>query len=121
MWLTIDDKQIEAHEGMTVLNAALGAGIYIPHLCGHPNLEAVGGCRLCSVEIEGITEAVPSCMIKVEEGMKVTVHGSKAEKTRKTAMELILATHPADCTGCPKYGKCELQSLRMAHESTSHS
>ena len=111
MWLTIDDKQIEAHEGMTVLNAALGAGIYIPHLCGHPDLEAVGGCRLCSVEIEGMTEAVPSCMIKVEEGMKVTVHGSKAEKTRKTAMELILATHPADCTGCPKYGKCELQSM----------
>ena len=111
MWLTIDDKQIEAHEGTTVLNAALGAGIYIPHLCGHPDLEAAGGCRLCSVEIEGMAEAVPSCMIKVEEGMKVTVHGPKAEKTRKTAMELILATHPADCTGCPKYGKCELQSM----------
>lgn len=111
MWLTINDKQIEANEGMSVLNAALGAGIYIPHLCGHPDLEAVGGCRLCSVEIEGMEEAVPSCMIKVQEGMKVTVHGSKAERTRKTAMELILATHPADCTGCPKYGKCELQSM----------
>lgn len=111
MWLTIDDKQIEAKEGMSVLNAALGAGIYIPHLCGHPDLEAIGGCRLCSVEIEGMDEAVPSCMIKVQEGMKVSVHGSKAENTRKTAMELILATHPADCTGCPKYGKCELQSM----------
>ncbi len=111
MWLTINDKQIEANEGMSILNAALGAGIYIPHLCGHPDLEAVGGCRLCSVEIEGMTEAVPSCKIKVQEGMKVTVHGPKAERTRKTAMELILATHPADCTGCPKYGKCELQSM----------
>ncbi len=111
MWLTIDDKQIEANEGMSILNAALGAGIYIPHLCGHPDLEAVGGCRLCSVEIEGMTEAVPSCKIKVQEGMKITVHGPKAERTRKTAMELILATHPADCTGCPKYGKCELQSM----------
>lgn len=111
MWLTINDKQIEANEGMSVLNAALGAGIYIPHLCGHPDLETVGGCRLCSVEIEGMNQAVPSCMIKVQEGMKVTVNGPKAEKTRKTAMELILATHPADCTGCPKYGKCELQSM----------
>jgi NADPH-dependent glutamate synthase beta subunit-like oxidoreductase len=111
MWLAINDKQIEANEGMSVLNAALGAGIYIPHLCGHPDLEAVGGCRLCSVEIEGMEQAVPSCMIKVQEGMKVTVHGPIADKTRKTAMELILATHPADCTGCPKYGKCELQSM----------
>ncbi|WP_313073421.1 FAD-dependent oxidoreductase [Lacrimispora sp.] len=111
MWLTINDKQIEANEGKSILNAALGAGIYIPHLCGHPDLEAVGGCRLCSVEIEGMEEAVPSCMIKVQERMKVTVHGPKAERTRKTAMELILATHPADCTGCPKYGKCELQSM----------
>ena len=111
MWLTIDDKQIEAKEEMSVLNAALGAGIYIPHLCGHPDLEAIGGCRLCSVEIEGMDQPVPSCMVKVQEGMKVTVHGPKAESTRKTAMELILATHPADCTGCPKYGKCELQSM----------
>ncbi|MBE5985870.1 MAG: 2Fe-2S iron-sulfur cluster binding domain-containing protein, partial [Paenibacillaceae bacterium] len=111
MWLTIDNKQIEAKEGMSVLNAALGAGIYIPHLCGHPDLEAIGGCRLCSVEIEGMDQAVPSCMIKVQDGMKVSVHGPKAESTRKTAMELILATHPADCTGCPKYGKCELQSM----------
>jgi formate dehydrogenase beta subunit len=111
MRVTIDNKQIEATEGMTVLNAALRAGIYIPHLCGHPDLEAVGGCRLCSVEIEGMDQAVPSCMMKVQEGMKVSINGPKAEKTRKTAMELILATHPADCTGCPKYGTCELQSI----------
>lgn len=111
MRVTIDDKQIEAEEGMTVLKAALGAGIYIPHLCGHPDLEAVGGCRLCSVEIEGMDHAVSSCTTRVEEGMNISVHGPKADKTRNMAMELILATHPADCTGCPKYGKCELQSI----------
>lgn len=111
MKITIDGKEIEAKEGQSVLNAALDAGVFIPHLCSHPDLEAKGGCRLCSVEIEGMEGSVPSCMTKVEDGMKITVNGPEASKVRKNSMELILATHPADCTGCPKYGKCELQSM----------
>lgn len=111
MKIFIDGKEIEAREGASVLDAALEAGVFIPHLCSHPDLEAKGGCRLCSVEIDGVEGAVPSCKTIVEEGMKVTVNGPSADKVRKTAMELILASHPADCTGCPKYGKCELQSM----------
>ena len=111
MRITIDGKEIEAREGQSVLDAALEAGIFIPHLCSHPDLEAKGGCRLCSVEIEGVDGAVPSCMTEAKDGMKVTVNGPEADKVRRTAMELILATHPEDCTGCPKYGKCELQSM----------
>lgn len=111
MKITIDGKTIEAKEGSSILDAALVAGVYIPHLCSHPDLEAKGGCRLCSVEIDGVEGAVPSCMAKVEEGMNITINGPEADKVRKMAMELILASHPADCTGCPKFGKCELQSL----------
>lgn len=111
MKITIDGKTIEAKEGSSILDAALVAGVYIPHLCSHPDLEAKGGCRLCSVEIDGVEGAVPSCMTKVEEGMNITINGPEANKVRKMAMELILASHPADCTGCPKFGKCELQSL----------
>jgi NADPH-dependent glutamate synthase beta subunit-like oxidoreductase/ferredoxin len=111
MKITIDGKVIEAKEGSSILNAALEAGVYIPHLCSHPDLEVKGGCRLCSVEIDGVEGAVPSCMTKVEEGMNISINGPEAQKVRKTAMELILATHPADCTGCPKYGKCEMQSM----------
>lgn len=111
MKITIDGKEIEAREGQSVLDAALDAGIFIPHLCSHPDLEAKGGCRLCSVEIEGGTGAVPACETVAQDGMRITVNGAEAEKVRKMAMELILATHPADCTGCPKYGKCELQSM----------
>ena len=111
MKITIDGKTIEAKEGSSILDAALAAGVYIPHLCSHPDLEAKGGCRLCSVEIDGVEGAVPSCMTKVEEGMNITINGPEADKVRKMAMELILASHPADCTGCPKFGKCELQSL----------
>lgn len=111
MKITIDGKTIEAKEGSSILDAALVAGVYIPHLCSHPDLEAKGGCRLCSVEIDGVEGAVPSCMTKVEEGMNITINGPEADKVRKMAMELILVSHPADCTGCPKFGKCELQSL----------
>lgn len=111
MKITIDGKEIEAREGQSILDAALDAGVFIPHLCSHPDLEAKGGCRLCSVEITGENGAVPACKTEVREGMEITVNGPVSSKVRKMAMELILATHPADCTGCPKYGKCELQSM----------
>ncbi|MBU5428125.1 FAD-dependent oxidoreductase [Tissierella pigra] len=111
MKIVIDGKEIIADEGKFILDMAADSGIYIPHLCKHPDLEAVGGCRLCSVEVEGIEEPVPACKTMARDGMVIKVDSPKADKTRKMAMELILATHPADCTGCPKYGNCELQSL----------
>ncbi len=111
MKICIDGKTIEAKASQTILEAALENNIYIPHLCYHPDLEAKGGCRLCSVEVDGIQGAVASCMTKVEEGMNVHIYGEIAEEVRKTSMELLLATHTPDCTGCPKYGICELQSL----------
>ncbi len=109
MTIYINDKPIQAREGQSVLDAALEAGVYIPHLCSHPDLEAKGGCRLCAVEIDGAV--VPACKTEATEGLRVSLNSDGAEHVRRTAMELILATHPADCTGCPKYGKCELQSL----------
>lgn len=111
MKITIDEKEIDVLEGQSILEAALANNIYIPHLCYHPDLEAKGGCRLCSVEIEGLQGAVPSCMTKVEDGMVVHINGPEADKIRNASMELILATHTPDCTGCPKFGKCELQSM----------
>ncbi len=111
MKITIDGKQIEAFEGQSILEAALAADIFIPHLCSHPDLEAKGGCRLCSVEVVGEEGAVAACKTQVREGMEITINGPVSSEVRKMAMELILATHPADCTGCPKYGKCELQSM----------
>lgn len=111
MKFTIDGTKIEAKEGMSVLDAALEAGIFIPHLCKHPDLEAAGGCRLCVIEIDGKDSIVPACKTMAEEEMVVSTKSDKVQAVRKMAMELILASHPADCTGCPKYGKCELQSM----------
>ncbi len=111
MKITINGNEVEVAEGTNLLEVSLDAGIYIPHLCKHPDLEAVGGCRLCMVEVEGQDAPVCACKTEVREGMVVNTAGEAAERVRKLAMELILATHPTDCTGCPKYGKCELQSM----------
>ena len=111
MQLVIDGRTVEAQEGQSVLDASLDAGIFIPHLCGHPDLEPVGGCGLCMVEVEGEDQPVRACMTEAREGMVVRSRGESADRMRRLAMELMLATHPSDCTGCPKYGNCELQSM----------
>ena len=111
MKLIIDNQEVEAQEGQSVLDAALAAGVYVPHLCSHPDLEPIGGCGLCMVMVEGGDEPVRACMTEVREGMCVSTTDERADALRRLAMELILATHPADCTGCPKFGDCELQSM----------
>lgn len=68
--LLIDGTQVQAEEGMSVLDAALAAGIYIPHLCSHPDLPATGGCKMCVVEIDGEPAPVSSCVTEVREGWK---------------------------------------------------
>lgn len=107
--IIIDGKEILAKSGDSVLLAALNAGIYIPHLCHHPDLPDIGSCRLCLVQYEG--NIVPSCTLKVQDGMVITTKNEKIDKKRRTSMELILAAHPEECSTCPKYGQCELQTM----------
>ena len=109
--LFIDGVQIQAEEGMSVLEASLAAGIYIPHLCSHPDLPATGGCKMCVVEVDGETAPLSSCVTEVQEGMKVHTKSEKLTQMRKIALELIMAGHPHDCTGCRAYGDCELQAM----------
>lgn len=109
--LFIDGTEIQAEAGMSVLDAALAAGIYIPHLCSHPDLPSTGGCKMCVVEIDGQAEPVSSCVTEVQEGMKVHTKSDKLTQLRKIALELIMAGHPHDCTGCRAYGNCELQAM----------
>src|SRR4030067_764166 len=90
----LDGRPIETTAGKTVLQAALDAGVYIPHLCYSPRLEAYGGCRLCLVEIEGARAPVPSCAAKVSDGMVVTATSEHLTHLRKTVLELLLSDHP---------------------------
>jgi len=94
--LRIDGKEIQAREGMTILEAARSAGISIPTLCYHEKLVPFGGCRLCIVEAEdhGRTRLVVSCVYTVEENLAVRTRSEKVDRIRKTLLELLLAHAP---------------------------
>lgn len=109
--IQIDGKVLSAEQGASVLETALTNGIYIPHLCHHPDLPDIGSCRLCLVEVAGQEGVTPACELKAEDGMVITTHSEAIEHLRKLSMELILAAHPEDCSTCPKFGRCELQTL----------
>lgn len=108
--LTINGLKITANKGKSVLESALENGIYIPHLCYHPDLITVGVCRLCMVEIEGRGLTV-SCKTPVEEGMVVRTESPEISKVRKIALELLIVNHHTDCLSCAKNTECALQRV----------
>lgn len=116
--ITVDGRVVETREGQSILEAALDAGIYIPHICAHRDLAPAGVCRLCVVEVEGGEGLVTSCTTPAEDGMVVRTDTEQAKQVRRLAAELLLANHPADCTACPVYLNCELQSLMQYLEFT---
>ena len=109
--ITIDGTRLEVPENKNVLECALEAGIYIPHLCHHPDLPENGSCRMCIVEVEGQEGITTSCTLRAQDGMVVHTTSERINKLRTLALELLLAGHPEDCSTCPKYGNCELQTL----------
>ena len=109
--ITINGRKLDVPEGQSVLECALEAGIYIPHLCHHPDLSEIGSCRLCVVSVAGVPYPVPACTLKAEDGMVIETENAELAQARTLAMELLLAGHPEDCSTCPKYGNCELQKL----------
>ncbi len=111
--LNIDGKDVETQKGNSILDASLGAGIYIPHLCHHPDLPPIGACRLCMVEVDGTDGLPTSCTTPVEIGMMVKTKSEKLDRVRRLALELMLAGHPPDCGTCDKYLNCELQSVKQ--------
>ena len=111
--INIDGNEVETKKGNSILDASLEAGIYIPHLCHHPDLSPIGACRLCIVEVEGLEGLPTSCTTPVESGMIVKTKNEKLDHMRKLALELMLAGHPPDCGTCDKYLNCELQSIKQ--------
>ncbi len=116
--LIIDDQNVETIEGKSLLEAALEAGIYVPHICSHDDLNPSGACRLCVVEVEGREGISASCMTQAETGMNVRTRTPRLKKMRRLALELMLTSHPSECTSCPKYLQCELQNMFQYLEVT---
>lgn len=109
--LHIDGRLINVKEGTTILQAALDNGIYIPHLCSQKELLPAGACRLCVVRIKNEDSIVTACSTRIEKDMQVDTQDEEVLRIRRLSCELMFKRHPADCTGCPKYGKCQLQSI----------
>jgi NADPH-dependent glutamate synthase beta subunit-like oxidoreductase/Pyruvate/2-oxoacid:ferredoxin oxidoreductase delta subunit len=117
--LTIDGKTVEVEKGVTVLQAAQAAGVYIPTLCYHPNLQPYGGCRLCIVEIENMRGLPTSCTTPTAEGMKVTTNTAQLQELRRAFLQLILTEHPNACLTCHRRERCDPYDICLRHVAVS--
>jgi NADP-reducing hydrogenase subunit HndD len=109
--LTIDEQEVKVEKGTTILQAAKQAGIDIPTLCFLKDINEVGDCRMCIVEVEGRRGFATSCIQKVEEGMVVHTNTPNVLEARHVVLDLIISNHAKDCLTCTRSGNCELQAL----------
>ena len=109
--LTIDEQEVTIEKGTTILQAAKQAGIDIPTLCFLKDINEVGDCRMCIVEVEGRRGFATSCIQKVEEGMVVHTNTPNVLEARHVILDLIISNHAKDCLTCTRSGNCELQAL----------
>ncbi len=109
--LKINGIPVAAEEGTTILEAARQIGIEIPTLCYMREINAIGACRLCVVEVKGARFNVAACVFPVAEGMEVLTNSEKIVKARKATLELILSNHRMECLTCVRSQNCELQAL----------
>lgn len=109
--IKINGMSCSVPAGSTILEAARSAGIEIPTLCYLKEINEIGACRICVVEVKGARSLVASCVYPVNEGMEVFTNSPKVLKSRKQTLELILSTHKQDCLSCVRSGNCELQKL----------
>ncbi len=109
--LTIDNVPVSVPEGTTVLEAARNAGIKIPTLCYLKDINEIGACRMCVVEVKGARSLMASCVYPVAEGMEVFTNTPKVRHSRQLTLELILSNHRMDCLTCARNAHCELRQL----------
>lgn len=109
--LKIDNIQVEVKEGTTILEAAALAGIPIPSLCYLKEINEIGACRVCVVEVKGKEKLLPACNNMAEEGMEIFTNSPRARETRRTNVELILSQHDCHCATCVRSGNCSLQKI----------
>ena len=113
--VTIDNKVIQVPENTTILEAARMAKIDIPTLCYLKDINEIGACRICAVEIVGNVRLVPACENPVADGMVIYTNSPKVREARRTNLRLILSEHDAKCALCVRSGNCTLQKLANDH------
>ena len=116
--VTVDGREVQVPKGTGLVETAAAAGIEIPVFCYEPRLgPAVGACRMCLVEIEGIPKLQAGCTLTAQDGMVVRTAQSsaKAAEGQYATLEFILVNHPLDCPVCDKGGECPLQDLTFKY------
>lgn len=109
--IKINGMPLSVPNGISILEAARYAGIEIPTLCFLKDINEIGACRICVVEVKGARNLVAACVFPVAEGMEIFTNTEKVRRSRKTTLELILSTHDKKCLTCVRSGNCELQKL----------
>ena len=109
--IKINGMPLSVPKDSTILEAARYAGIQIPTLCYLKEINAIGACRICVVEVKCAKSLVAACVYPVNEGMEILTHSKKVYASRKITLELILSTHKKECLSCVRSGNCELQKL----------
>ena len=104
--LTIDKKAVCVPEGTTILDAARSVGIDIPTLCFLKEINEIGACRICMVEVAGQDRLVPSCNNIASEGMTVYTNSPRVREARRVNLRLLLSQHDVSCTQCTRSGNC---------------
>jgi len=109
--IKINNMPLSVPAGSTILEAARQLGIEIPTLCYLKELNEIGACRICVVEVKGARSLVTACVFPVSENMEILTNTPKVQEARKITLELILSTHERKCLSCVRSGTCELQQL----------
>ncbi len=109
--IKINDKPYSVQKGLTILEAAKQAGIDIPTLCYMKEVNEIGACRICVVEVKGARTLVTACVHPVAEGMEIYTNNERVQKAKKLTLQLMLSTHDESCLSCERNGNCELQKL----------
>lgn len=109
--LRIDGKEIQVEKGTTILEAARKHNIQIPTLCYLKDINDIGACRVCLVELKGKERLITACNNTAEEGMEVYTNSPKVRRARMTNVRLILSQHDCNCPTCVRSGNCSLQTL----------
>ncbi len=121
--LIVDGTEVDAEDGLTLIQACEQAGVEIPRFCYHERLSIAGNCRMCLVEVVGAPKPVASCAMGVNdlrpgrdgEPPEVRTNSALVKKAREGVMEFLLINHPLDCPICDQGGECDLQDQAMAY------
>ena len=113
----IDELPVPFTPGQTILEAALAAGVFVPHLCHHPDLKPHGGCKLCTVIVNGRTQT--ACTCKAAAGQEVDVDTPELNAMRRSLVQMLFIEGIHVCPTCEKSGQCELQALGYEYEMMS--